>query len=221
VSAYGLRNSVASGRRQTNTMKLAILGAGNVGATLGRRLQQLGHTVRWGVPDPSAPKYAGLDVIEVAAAVEGAEVVLLAIPWAAAEQAVKSAGDLSGKILVDITNPVASDFSGLADLKGLSAAEHIARWAPGAAVVKAFNTVGNNIMENPHFGSEAASMLIASDHAEAKQRVMRLAEELGFEPIDAGPLPMARHLESFAWVWITLALKQGQGREIAFRLLHR
>lgn len=200
---------------------VAIIGAGNVGATLGKRLRDLGHTVRWGVPDPNDPKYQGLDVTTVAGAVEGAEVVFLAVPWQAAEQAVKSAGDLTGKILVDVTNPIAADFSGLVDLGGSSAAEQLAQVATGAHVVKAFNTIGNNVMENPNFGGQRASLLVAGDGVDAKKVVMGLASEMGFDPIDAGPLNMSRYLESFAWVWIHLAVKQGLGRDIVFNLVRR
>jgi predicted dinucleotide-binding enzyme len=201
--------------------KVAIIGAGNVGATLGKRLRDAGHTVRWGVPDPTNAKYQGLDVTTPAEAAQNADIVFLAVPWSAAETAVQNAGSLAGKIVVDITNPIAEDFSDLVDLQGTSAAEHIARWAAGAAVVKAFNTIGSNVMENPQFGQERATLLVAADDGEAKQTVMGLAAELGFDPVDAGPLPMARHLESFAWIWITLATKQGQGRDIVFQLLHR
>ncbi len=201
--------------------QLAIIGAGNVGVTLGKRIQNLGYTVRWGVPDPTVPKYQGLAVTTVPAAVEGADAVFLAVPWSAAEMAVKSAGDLTGKILVDVTNPIANDFSGLVHLGDTSAAEQIAMWAPRARVVKAFNTIGNNIMENPRFGEERACLLVAADDLAAKSLVIGLAEQLGFDPIDSGPLSMARYLEAFAWVWISLAVKQGYGREIAFHLLKR
>ncbi len=202
-------------------MQVAIIGAGNVGATLGKRLKEAGHTVRWGVPNPDDAKYQGLDVTDVGSAAQGAQIVILAVPWQAAEQAVKSAGDLQGKILVDVTNPIAQDFSDLADLGGSSAAERIAGWAPGAAVVKAFNTIGANVMENPTFGDKRATLLVAGDDADAKAAVSGLAQDIGFDPVDAGPLRMARHLESFAWIWITLAIKQGQGRDIVFQLLRR
>jgi predicted dinucleotide-binding enzyme len=201
--------------------KIAVIGAGNVGATLGKRLRDAGHTVTWGVRDPEDAKYEGIDVAAVGAAVEGAEIVFLAVPWSAAEPALESAGSVDGKILVDAINPIAQDFSDLANLEGASVAEYIARWTHGASVVKAFNTIGFNIMQNPQFGEERAILPVASDDDAAKKVVMGLAEQLGFEPIDAGPLRMARHLESFAWLWITLALKQGYGRDIAFRLLKR
>lgn len=200
---------------------IGILGAGNVGGTLGRRLRDLGHTVRWGVRDPSSAKYQGMDVASVAETARDAEIVILAVPWPAAEETIRSAGDLSGKVLVDATNRIAADFSDLVPLDGSSAAEHVARWAPGARVVKAFNTIGSNVMENPNFGGQRATLLLAGDDAEAKKQVTGLAEELGFGAVDAGPLRMARHLESLAWIWITQAIKQDQGREIVFQLLHR
>jgi predicted dinucleotide-binding enzyme len=205
-------------------MKLAIIGAGNVGGSLGRRFRSIGHEVKWGVPNPTDPKYAGLDTVDVGAAARDAEVVILAVPWSAAEKAIASLGGLlGGKILVDVINPIAADFSGLVDLPGTSGAEEVARWAPKAKVVKAFNTVGNNIMDDPAFGPdrEGTSMLVAGDDAGAKSVVMNLASEIGFDPLDAGPLSISRYLEAFAWVWITLAVKQGLGRDIAFHLMRR
>lgn len=202
-------------------MKLAIIGAGNVGGSLGKRFQDIGHNVKWGVPNSADAKYAQLDASDVGTVVRDAAVVILAVPWTAAERAVKSLGSLDGKILVDVTNPVAADFSGLVELPGTSGAEKIAGGAPQARVVKAFNTVGNNVMDDPAFGTNRASMLVAGDDSGAKSVVMNLASEIGFEPTDAGPLNMARYLEAFAWVWITLAVKQGLGREIAFQLMKR
>jgi predicted dinucleotide-binding enzyme len=88
-------------------------------------------------------------------------------------------------------------------------------------VVKAFNTVGSNIMENSAFGADKPVLFFCGDDAGAKGRVKQLADELGFEGVDAGPLTQARLLEPFALLWISLALKQGLGREIAFKLLRR
>ena len=200
-------------------MKIAILGAGNVGGVLGRRLGECGHAVCWGVANLADAKYEGMDVRTVPAAVEDAEVILVAVPWGAAEQVIKSCGDLSGKIVIDATNPIAKDFSGLVDVNGKSAAEAIAVWAPGAYVVKAFNTIGYNVMQNPVFDQHHATLLVASDHEVARDAAITLAKQLGFDPIDAGPLSMAKYLEAFAWVWIALATKQGHGRDIVFQLL--
>lgn len=198
-----------------------MIGAGNVGATLGKRLRDAGNNVRWGVPNPSDAKYQGLEVTTPKDAVQDAEIVFLAVPWFSAEAAVKELGDLREKIIVDVTNPIGKDFSGLVPFDDSSAGEQIAAWAEGAKVVKAFNTIGFNVMENPQFDSGRASLLVAGDDAVAKQTVMSLADSIGFEPVDAGPLSMARHLESLAWIWITLAMKQGKGPNIVFRLLHR
>ncbi|MEP6755242.1 MAG: NADPH-dependent F420 reductase [Chthonomonadales bacterium] len=202
-------------------MNIAIIGAGNVGASLGKRFSAAGHSVKWGVQDPLDPKYAGLDVTHVADSVVNAEVVILAIPYSAVESAIASTGNLAGKILIDVTNPIKADFSALEDLGASSAGLKVAQLAPAAKVVKAFNTVGNNVMDSPQFGDTKATMLVASDHADAKTAVMKLAEEIGFAPIDAGPLEMSRYMEAFAWVWISLAIKQGLGREIAFQLVRR
>jgi predicted dinucleotide-binding enzyme len=91
----------------------------------------------------------------------------------------------------------------------------------GAKVVKAFNTVGFNIMANPAFGADRPVMFYCGDDAAAKQTVRPLVEQLGFEAVDAGPLSQARVLEPFALLWISLAYAQGQGRDIAFKLLRR
>ncbi len=202
-------------------MKFGIIGAGSVGKALGERLKAAGHTVHWGVRDPEGAAYTALGATTVPSAVSDADIVILAVPWAAARAAITTAGDLTGKILIDATNPIAPDFAGLVGLDGSSAAELIASWPHGAHVVKAFNTIGSNIMEDPTFGGGAPALLIASDYPDAKARVMAIAGQLGFDPIDAGPLNMARYLEHFAWVWIALAAKQGLGREIAFRLMKR
>lgn len=96
----------------------------------------------------------------------------------------------------------------------------VAAWAPGARVVKAFNTMGYNVMAEPAFGGQAASLFLCGDDAVAKSPVATLGEEIGFEPVDCGALAAARHLEALAFLWISLAFG-GHGREIAFRLLRR
>lgn len=202
-------------------MKIAVLGVGNVGSTLGRRFTGAGHEVMYGVRKPDDPKHTGMKVASMRAACADAEVIVLAVPWSAAIETVGAAGDVSGKIIIDATNPFAADFSGLADLDGRSAAELIAARASTARVVKAFNTIGFNVMENPAFGNERASLLIAGDDMDAKKVVADLATEIGFEPVDAGTIQMAHYLEAQAWIWIALALKYGYGRDIAFRLMRR
>ena len=210
-------------------MKIGIIGAGNIGGTLGRAWAAKGHEVVFGVRDPRGPKVQELvkataGTARAATPAEAAahgEVVLLATPWAAAQAALRGAGDLTGKILVDATNPLRPDLSGLTLGHTTSAAEEVARWAPGAKVVKAFNTIGAQHMANPRFGTQSASMLICGDDAAAKKAVLALAEVLGFDPVDAGPLTQARLLEPLAMLWISLAYAYGHGPDIAFKLLRR
>jgi len=210
-------------------MRIGIIGAGNVGGNLGKVWAGKGHEVMFGVRDPQSPKVralvGGLGEPARAGGVKEAaafgEVVVLTTPWPATQEAIQAAGDLAGKILMDCTNPVKPDLTGLSLGQTTSAAEEIARWAPGARVVKAFNTIGAQQMLNPQFGSQAASMFICGDDAAAKSVVARLTEESGFEVVDAGPLSNARLLEPLAMLWIYLAVKQGLGTEIAFKLLRR
>ena len=198
-------------------MKIAIIGAGHVGTTLGKRWSEVGHNVVYGVRDVS--KHPDLNTATPIDATKNADVVLLATPWSATEDAIQNAGDLKDTILVDATNPIKPSFDGMID--GLSAAEQVQQWANGAKVVKAFNTVGFNIMANPSFADGKTSMLVAGDDADAKRMVMELANAIGFEAVDAGPLAQSKYLEALAWLWISMAMKYGHGREIAFRLMKR
>lgn len=121
---------------------------------------------------------------------------------------------------MDAINPLTPDFS-LAIGHDDSAGETVARLAPGARVVKAFNTTGANNMADSRYGGGKLMMPVAGDDAAAKATVMSLAADLGFEPIDVGPLAMSRHLEPMAMVWIKLALVQKLGRNFGFALLRR
>jgi predicted dinucleotide-binding enzyme len=211
-------------------MKTAVIGAGRVGGTLGGLWAARGHAVSYGVRDPASERHkplraSGGRVATSAEAVLGADVVLLATPWDATEAAVRAAGDLAGKVLIDAVNPLTLSPEGLQ--RGLqvghttSAAEHVARWSKGAKVVKAFNTIGADNMKAPRFGSERATMFLCGDDAGAKRTVAALAEELGFEPVDAGSLTSARLLEPLGMLWIHLVFGMGMGPDIAFRLLRR
>jgi 8-hydroxy-5-deazaflavin:NADPH oxidoreductase len=158
-------------------------------------------------------------MLDVAGAVARSEIVVLATPWPAAGQALAAAGWLAGKVLIDCTNPLKPDPSGLELGLTTSGAEVIASRAPGAMVVKAFNTIGSEHMAGRGFGGRPVSMLLAGDDAGAKRTVGGLARDLGFEPVDAGPLANARLLEPLALLWIDLATRRGLGTGIAFDLL--
>jgi hypothetical protein len=203
-------------------MRIGIIGAGNVGGTLGRRWAGAGHEVVFGTRRPErveTPPGARADGVREAA--EHGEVVVLATPWDGVRDALAAAGDLTGKVLFDCTNPLAADLSGLAIGHTTSAGEQVAALAPGARVVKIFNSTGAGNMADPLYGEQAATMFYCGDDGEAKGTAARLAADLGFEPVDAGPLRNARLLEPLAMLWISLAYVQGLGPGIAFKLLRR
>ena len=210
-------------------MKIGIIGSGNVGGTLGTRWAKNGHDVVFSTRGPVNEELKSLlakagDTARSAPVEEtarAAEVILLATPANAAEDALRSAANLSGKVLIDATNPLLPDLSGLTVANSDSQAERVARWASGARVVKSFNTVGADIMANPTFSGGPVAMFYCGDDRQAKETVAGLIGELGFEALDAGPLSQARVLEPFAMLWISLAVKYGYGRDIAFRLLRR
>jgi predicted dinucleotide-binding enzyme len=174
--------------------KIGIVGIGNVGGTLGVQLARAGYPVVFGERQPgsdklaklleSSPKAQALPQQDLAAQVD---LLIFATPWEATEAAVKSVGDLQGKIVVDATNPIkmgGPEELALGLLLGhtTSAAETIASWAPGARVVKCFNTIGAVNFANPVFQGTAASMLYCGDDPAAKKVVAQLAHSLGFQP---------------------------------------
>ncbi len=202
-------------------MRIGILGAGNVGGTLGRLLSRKGHEISFGVREPGR-------IAELATLTRGragspaiaadADVVVLAVPWAAVPDALAAAGDLAGKILVDATNPLIGGLKGLALGTDRSGAEEVARLAPGARVVKAWNGLGMQTLERVAAGALAACGFYCGDDAAAKQVVGALIDETGLRPIDCGPLAAARLLEPLAFLWIHLAYRVGLGPNIAFFL---
>jgi predicted dinucleotide-binding enzyme len=208
-------------------MKISILGAGNVGGTLGRAWAREGYEVFFGVPRPQDAKTQELlktigakaragSVSEAAAA---GDVLVLATPWPATRDAIQAAGNLAGKVVVDCTNPLKADISGLALGLTTSGAEQVAEWAKGAKVFKAFNQVGFHIMANPSFDGRRAVIFVCGDDAASKPTVMKLATDIGFEAIDAGGLAIARLLEPLAMLWIHLALVRGLGPNFALGLM--
>lgn len=209
-------------------MNIAIIGAGRVGAALGTRWAVAGHAVMYGVRRPDDPKMVPLlegtpngRAGSVAQAAAFGDVVVLATPWSATESAVRAAGKLAGKVVVDVTNPLTETFSGLTVGHTSSGGEMVAGWAKGAKVVKTLNSTGSNNMLDPKYGEDAVTMFVCGDDAAAKATVSELVKALGFDVVDAGPLASARLLEPLAMLWISLAYAWGQGTEIAFRLMRR
>jgi predicted dinucleotide-binding enzyme len=210
-------------------MKIGVIGSGTVGGTLGKRWAQGGHSVLFSSRHPESEKMKTLieaagpnaAASSVAHTVEQSDILLLASPWPATKEMVAAAGDLAGKILIDVTNPFLPDLSGIEVGTNSSAGELVASWAPGAKVVKAFNTIGVNIMADPNFNGRSALLLYCGDDADAKASVAHLATELGFDAQDAGPLKQARVLEPLGLLWVSLAYVQGLGPEFAFQIVKR
>ncbi len=209
-------------------MNIAIIGTGSVGRTLGARWAQLGHAVVFGTRRPEDRQIqqlaqeigSGVRVLGIQEAIEAAEVVVLATPWRAAQELAASRPDWGGRVLIDCTNPILPGMQ-LAFGPTTSAAEEMAKKAQGARVVKAFNTTGQENMQNPVYQDQPTTMFICGDDSEARKIVQMLAEDLGFEVADTGALQTARFLEPLAMVWITLARTGPWRRQFAFRLVHR
>lgn len=209
-------------------MDIGIIGSGNVGKALGEVWLKQGHDVLFSYSRDlqklrayAASLGANACAGTPAEAVGFSEVVLFAPPWPAVEDALQAAGPLTGKILIDCTNPLKPDLSGLAIGHTTSAAEEIARRATGARVVKAFNTTGAENMRNSQFKAGRATMFLCGDDHAAKSVTGALAGEVGFDVVDAGPLRVARLLEPMAMLWIHMAYGLKMGPGFAFTLLKR
>ena len=185
---------------------IAIIGTGNVGSALGPEFAALGHTVVYGSRDPSRDSVAQLvartgdraSATTQAEAAAAADIVLLAIPGMLVEGITKSLGDLSGKIIIDPTNPLVFEDDRVRHAAETSNSEIIQNVAPGAAVVKAFSTLNWRFMVDPDDSGGPVSIPLAGDSAEAKATVADIVSSMGLEPIDVGVLEHARWIEGMA-----------------------
>src|SRR4030065_1406498 len=190
-------------------MKIGIIGKGNVGTAIGTALSRKGHEVKFGHRDPKEP---------VAEAANWGEAIILAVPYenvTDAAKAIGSAGD--GKVLLDVTNAIGENMN-LAIGFSTSAAEELQKKLPKTRVVKAFNTVFAANQSTGRVGGEQLTLFVAGDDAKAKQTVMQLGRDIGFDPVDAGPLRSARYLEPMAMLLINLGYGLGMGTKIGYRL---
>ena len=207
-------------------MKIAIIGAGNVGIALGKAWTKRGHEIVFGVRNPESAKARSLaqqfpnaHLLLNGAAAQKAEFIVLATPWQSTEEAVRTCGDLQGKTIIDCTNPLKSDFSGLEVGFSTSGGEFISEWAHGADVFKAMNQIGARLMDAPSFGGTVKPVMFVCGEGAQKASVIQLVEQLGFTVIDAGELKIARLLEPHGMLWIHLALTQKVRGDFAFALL--
>ena len=189
---------------------IAIIGTGQVANALGPMFAEQGHTIVYGSRDPSradvrdlvAKTGGGASATTPAEAAAGAEVVMVAVPWDALPDVVRSLGDLSGKIVIDPTNPRIVGDDGLRDwAHDTSNAQIIQEMAPGARVVKALNTMNWRTMVDPHATGGPVSVPVVGDDPEANAFVVELVDAIGLEAIDLGPLRYARMVEGMYILW--------------------
>jgi 8-hydroxy-5-deazaflavin:NADPH oxidoreductase len=201
---------------------IAILGAGHVGGTLARLWSKAGHAVSVATHRSSAAKQIpGVNAGPAKEIAGAGDIVLLAVPWAAAQEALESCGDVDGKVLIDCINPVLPTLEGLEFGGTTSAAEKLQQLAPHSHLVKAFNTIGAALLGNAAFNGLQADGYYCGDDNAAKATVVPLITAAGLRPFDAGPLQNARYLEAMAMLWIDLAIKRGRGPTFGFRTLER
>lgn len=191
------------------TWKIAIIGKGNVGSALQKGAERAGYEVRT----------TGADSKDIRAAGAWGDIIILAIPAPARQEAIENLGDITGKTLVDPTNLLNPDWSYAGDLQK-SGAEQVQEWAPGARAVKAFNTVFAQNMATGKVKGEALSLLVAGDDADAKKQVLDLGKAIGFEPVDVGLLSNARYLEALGFLNIRLGYgPTNYGTDIGFKIV--
>jgi hypothetical protein len=207
-------------------MRIAVIGSGNVGTGLAKSWSKLGHAVVVGSRSPESERLVhlvsgignGVSAAALAESVESADVIVLAIPWSAVEVSIAALGDLSGRLIIDATNPFVKGLNlgiGHSDSGG----EQVARWAPGAKIVKALNIVDARLLNGKKLDDREITIPIASDDIDAKKVASDLIIELGFDVVDTGKLEMSRLLEPLTLLMIKLSLKKNLGNEIGFRVL--
>jgi predicted dinucleotide-binding enzyme len=205
-------------------MRIGIIGAGSLGSALGRRLGDAGHRIMFG-GEATALDVANRQHVRVGGNREAAafaEVLVLAVPFAAVDAALQEAGPLHGRVLWSCVNALKRDFSGLAVGFETSAGEEVARRAPGARVVAAIPPFASAIASGTSVYDEplAPSVFLCGDDAAAKLLVAQLVSDLGADPVEAGPLSSARLVEPAMMLLVKLAY-EGVPRELGLRLLER
>lgn len=216
-------------------MKIAIIGAGNVGGSLGKAWAKAGHYIIFGVRNPGQGKTqpplaeigVGATAVTLPDAARSADIIVLATPWPAVPDAISALGDLRGKVIIDCTNPLSLNGDGSLSLSlgsTTSGAEEVEKLAAGAKVVKAFNTYGWENFANSDYPNAAGLkpvMFYCGDDDEAKKTAHKLAADLGFDPVDTGGLGMARSLEPLALLWIRLSIREGRNPNFTWARLKR
>lgn len=206
---------------------IAIIGTGDLGDSFGNRFAELGYTVVYGSRNPDGDKAQGVvattghgaTVTTQRDAAAQADIIFLPITWPAMEMAARSLGDLSGKIVVDPSDPWAQGEDGYPESQAdPSSAELIQKWNPGARVVKALGTMSSTVIDDPSSVDGPVTIPIASDYREASERIAHLTAELGLDPVDFGPLRMGRLIDAMQLVYmIPLLQRRDEEWEFYFR----
>ncbi len=193
-------------------MKVAIIGTGNIGKALGGTLTRAGHDVTLAGQDAAKAREVASEVGAAAAATSvdaarNADVIVLAVPFAALEDVAKDLGSAAdGSVVVDVTNPLTADYSSLETAGGPSAAERLAELLPNAKVAKAFNTLFGSVQADPKALGTTVDGLYATSDDDARLKVAELLRSAGFRPVDAGQLQAARQLEAMAFLNISMQM---------------
>jgi predicted dinucleotide-binding enzyme len=207
-------------------MKIAIIGTGNVGTALGTNWNKSNHEIIYGSRNPQDEKHIELEkfaqVLTLSQAAMLGDVIVLATPWQSTEEAINEMGStLDAKIVIDATNPLKPDLSGLLIYGDTSGGEQIAKWAPTSKVVKALNSAFAKVMEHPEINGVKSMMLIAGDDLSALNTVAGLVDDLGFQSQKMNGISNSRLLEMVGLTLITLGYKEGLGNEIGLSILKK
>lgn len=199
-------------------MKIAFIGGGAVATSIAALARTAAHDTVLGVRNPDTNHASDFVRTGFAQAITHADIVIVAVPYAASGDILPPLAEvLVGKIVVDATNAVAADWSPILTGEQTSGAEHLQALLPKSRVVKAFNTIFADTIRPDRIVRDGSriSLFVASDDTPALQTVMAFGAEIGFAPVNAGPLKSARYLEAIAHLNIELAVGQGGGTDAA------
>jgi predicted dinucleotide-binding enzyme len=210
---------------------VAIIGTGDMGDSLGPLFAKHGHQVIYGSRTPDSEKAValvattghGASASNPKDAAQASDIVLLAIGWPAMETAAQSLGNLDGKIIIDVSMPWQQNADGYPEISvATSSAEMIQEWHPNAMVVKTLASAGASLFDDVTYAGGPVTMPLASDYKEAKERVATIIAAMGMDPVDFGPLRMARQIEALQVVWmVPIVQRRTVGWEFYFRRWQR
>ena len=207
-------------------MRLGILGSGLMGAKLGTIFARAGHQVvfSYARSEQKLKRLARQAKAKAGTprdAAQDADAVLLAVHWSRMDDVLSQAGDLSGTVVISCSLPMNNDDTALVVAHTSSGAEELARRLPAAHFVSAFNTVPSEVLFDVYAARRKArrpSLVYCGDDRKAKKVAAQLIRDVGFDPVDAGPLRIARFTEPFALLVAQLAYEGKRGPELAYRL---